>query len=215
MAEIFNLSTKFFDIFRDWTSLSSQSAENAVEKILNNSGEYLADEQMKAVSNFHELYFAEADVSESKDAMNREVDDLIDAIQSQMDSGVPTNVPEKVIEDEDAKKTRLSLSGVQKSLETIITLEDGLREKLIPVLTSIQFEDVIKQRLSRLSMAWEVSIRSPLKDSNEIEKVGETIAERLGTSVERASFYPNVLKKQAPDEEVEEVTFLDSIITND
>lgn len=211
MSKHSNVDEVFLKLLTDWTQLSAHSAEQAVMKILNNSGEYLSDEQMKAVSNFHDLYFEEDEVSNSKEVMNREVDDLIDAIRSGMGEDEIDAIANKVDEDEDAKKTRLSLSGVQKSLETIIQLEDGLRDKLIPVLTSMQFEDTIKQYLSRLVYAWKTSLESDMDTPEQVAAVAESIALRLGTQYEREVYYPKVLQREAPEEEVEEITFLDSL----
>lgn len=211
MSQDLNVDEVFLKLMTDWTLLSSHSAEQAVMKILNNSGEYLSDEQMKAVSNFHDLYFEDDEVSNSKEDMNREVDDLIDAIRSGADESDIDAIAHRVDEDEDAKKTRLSLSGVQKSLETIIQLEDGLRDKLIPVLTSMQFEDTIKQYLNRLVFAWKTSIESGMDKPEDVAEVAERIAMRLGTQYEREVYYPRVLGQEAPEEEVEEITFLDSL----
>lgn len=211
MSNQLNLDEKFFSILHEWTELSGQCAESAVLMILNNSGEYLTDEQQKAVTNFHDLYFSDGDVASSKESMNREVDDLIDAIRTEMDTGKKSNYEFRVNEDDDAKKTRLSLSGVQKSLETIIQLESGLKDKLVPVLTSMQFEDTIKQRLRRLVMAWEMSFKGPINSQDEIVAVAEAIGLRLGSQVERDAFYPNVLKREPPRDAVEEITFLDSL----
>ena len=166
----------FLSIMRDWAEMTSVAAAGAVEMILRNSGEYLSSEQQKAVSDFHDLYFSDADVAASKEAMNREVDDIFDAVQADMAGGGAPADLRAVKENDEAKRTRLSLSGVQKQLETIIQLETGLKEKLVPVLTSMQFEDAIKQRLQHMVEAWNFSLTSPPKSEAEVTAMAESIA---------------------------------------
>ena len=206
------LDDAFLSIMNDWCDLVSAGAEGAVEMILKNSGEYLSVDQQKAVADFHDLYFSDGDVSASKEAMNREVDDLVDAIQAQLSSGTPVDVSATVGEDDDAKRTRLSLSGVQKQLETIIQLETGLKEKLVPVLTSMQFEDAIKQRLKRMSQGWQACLELPPEGPDEAKSMGEQIGKTLGSAIERAIFYPNVLKRDPPKDAVEEMSLFEAFI---
>ena len=202
----------FFSIMRDWAEMTSVAAAGAVEMILRNSGEYLSSEQQKAVSDFHDLYFSDADVAASKEAMNREVDDIFDAVQADMAGGGAPADLRAVKENDEAKRTRLSLSGVQKQLETIIQLETGLKEKLVPVLTSMQFEDAIKQRLQHMVEAWNFSLTSPPKSEAEVTAMAESIAKTLSSAVERQAFYPNVLKRTAPKDIVDDMTLFDALV---
>jgi hypothetical protein len=203
-----NLDEAFLKIVHDWAQLISEGAGSAVEKILSSSGDYLSADQQKAVSDFHDLYFASGSVVESKEAMNREVDDLMDAIQAEMAGGAPAI--SLVKEDEDAKRTRLSLSGVQKQLETIIQLETGLKDKLVPVLTSMQFEDAIKQRLTRMVDGWKWSLEAQPQSADAVAAVAEKIGSSLGSAVERQAFYPNVLKREAPKDLVDDITMFEA-----
>ena len=202
----------FLSIMRDWAEMTSVAAAGAVEMILRNSGEYLSSEQQKAVSDFHDLYFSDADVAASKEAMNREVDDIFDAVQADMAGGGAAADLRAVKENDEAKRTRLSLSGVQKQLETIIQLETGLKEKLVPVLTSMQFEDAIKQRLQHMVEAWNFSLTSPPKSEAEVTTMAESIAKTLSSAVERQAFYPNVLKRPAPKDIVDDMTLFDALV---
>lgn len=202
----------FLSIMRDWAEMTSVAAAGAVEMILRNSGEYLSSEQQKAVSDFHDLYFSDADVAASKEAMNREVDDIFDAVQADMAGGGAAADLRAVKENDEAKRTRLSLSGVQKQLETIIQLETGLKEKLVPVLTSMQFEDAIKQRLQHMVEAWNFSLTSPPKSEAEVTAMAESIAKTLSSAVERQAFYPNVLKRTAPKDIVDDMTLFDALV---
>jgi hypothetical protein len=211
MAAGKKIDDSFLSILRDWAEMTSVAAAGAVEMILRNSGEYLSSEQQKAVSDFHDLYFSDADVAASKEAMNREVDDLFDAVQAEMAGGASANMS-AVRESDDAKRTRLSLSGVQKQLETIIQLENGLKEKLVPVLTSMQFEDAIKQRLQHMADGWRLVLSSPPKTDADVTVMAEAIAKTLSSATERQAFYPNVLKRPAPKDVVDDLTLFESLV---
>lgn len=210
MAKPNRLDDAFLNIIQDWTMMVHEGAASAVELIMSSSGEYLTAEQQKAVTDFHDLYFGTAGVAESKEAVNREVDDLMDAIQAEMASGVPAADLSGIKEDEQAKQARLSLSGVQKKLETIIQLETGLKDKLVPVLTSMQFEDALKQRLERMVGAWKTSLEALPATADEVSTVAEKIGKSLGSSVEREAFYPVVLKRAAPKDVVDDMTMFEA-----
>ena len=81
--------------------------------------------------------------------------------------------------------------------------------ELVPILLTLQYEDVVQQRIDRLLNAWTLSLESSLSNSKDLEQLKKSIAERLGTSVERASFYPNVMGCKPPEDDVEEITFFD------
>jgi hypothetical protein len=200
------LDDAFLNILQDWAALVSEGASGAVEMIMTSSGAYLSEDQQKAVLDFHNLYFGSDGVSESKEAVNREVDDLMDVIQAEMAGGSLSNIKE----NEDAKQARLSLSAVQKRLETIIQLETGLKDKLVPVLTSMQFEDVLKQRLTRMVSGWKSSIDAMPTSAEDVAAVAEKIGTSLGTTVEREAFFPVVLKRPAPKDVVDDMSMFEA-----
>ncbi len=204
------LDEAFLKIIHDWTLLVTEGASNAVELIMNSSGDYLSSEQQKAVTDFHDLYFGAEGVAESKEAVNREVDDLMDAIQAEMAGGGAEASLSNIAENDDAKQARLSISGVQKQLETIIQFETGLKEKLVPVLTSMQFEDGIKQRLTRMVDGWKSSIDAMPTSADAVAAVAEKIGKSLGSAVEREAFYPTVLKRPAPKDIVDDMTMFEA-----
>ncbi len=210
MSKPNTLDDAFLKIINEWTAMVAEGAASAVKLIMNSSGDYLTVEQQKAVTDFHNLYFGTEGVSESKEAVNREVDDLMDAIQAKMAGGVPAEDFGSIKEDESAKQARLSLSGVQKQLETIIQLETGLKDKLVPVLSSMQFADSLKQRLARMINCWEMSLEAMPATEEQVSTVAEKIGKSLSSSVEREAFYPVVLKREAPKDVVDEMTMIEA-----
>lgn len=211
MSDLQTLDQAFVSIVGDWTKLAASCAEGAVTNILQNSREYLSSDHQKALQDFHGLYFVDGDMASSKEAMNREVDDLFDAIQGEMSAGGDLSQFASVKEDEDAKRTRLSLSGVQKHLESIIQMESGVKDRLFPILTSMQFEDAIKQRLTRLAQIWQLAVDCTPENATDIEAVNHQILGLLGSKSERNSFYPIVLNMEPPKDQIEDLSWFDSI----
>lgn len=202
----------FLSILGDWVSLITETAEGSVSSILNHSREYLSVEQRKALIDFHDLYFSQSELSVTRDVMNKDVDDLFEAIKADISAGGDGAKVTSIAESNTAKQARLSLSGVQKQLETIIQLEVGLKEKLLPVLSNMQFEDALRQRLTRMLGAWKISLEtSPIEDSS-IKELGNKIAKTLGSKVEREAFYPLVLGQEAPKDAVESIVIFDTFL---
>ena len=86
----------------------------------------------------------------------------------------------------------------------IITMDKQLKEKLLPVLSTMQFENTIKQRINNLSNGWFKIIDNQDKDSESFRRVLEEIAKTLTYSHEREFFYPKVLETEAPADLVDE-----------
>lgn len=206
-----SLDDAFLDIVSDWVKLTTSSAEKAVQTILQSSGQYLTGDHKNALSDFYTLYFADADLDNSKQSINRDVDELFDVIQAKIASEGDAADLSGIEERAEAKQARLSLSGVQKQLETIIQMEAGIKQKLLPVLSSMQFEDALRQRLTRMEQAWRQILAEDPKDDASFQDVSEKIAKSLGSSAERQAFFPSVLKKSPPKEMIDELTFFDTL----
>ncbi len=186
--------------------------ENAVCEVIKASTGFLSVDAQNAIEQFHNLYFSSATKEKSK--INAEVDDLFDSISAQLDSGIdPTQILENIKEDETSEKERLSLAALQKHLESLITLETGLREKLVPAITSMQFEDNVRQRLTRLNSIWAMGMAhiNSGKQSDEA-KVTDSILNLMNSNIEREFFYKHVLLKEPPPFSDDSETWFDSLI---
>jgi hypothetical protein len=60
--------------------------------------------------------------------------------------------------------------------------------------------------------AWKKSIEGAPESEEDCIWIAEDIASRLGTPLERQAFYPIVLGREAPKEELQQITFFDSIL---
>jgi hypothetical protein len=194
------LDQAFVQIARGLGYQVMKTAEDASAKILSSTDQFLGKRAQDAVKKFHALYFGTAKVEETKKAVNDDVDNLIDQIRGEMSSGVSdAELGSSVKESEQTREWRLGLSGIQKELETIIQIDKGIREKLVPVLWSLQFEDMIRQRLNHVLDGWELVMKDlENQEYLEPEKIGEQIAALLTSTAERESYYRLVLKREPP-----------------
>ena len=130
--------------------------------------------------------------------MNKDVDDIFDRVSEAVAKGENTDQ----IKNEDSspiEQKRLQLSAIQKQLEAVITMEAGLREKLVPVLSSMQFEDGLRQRVEHLTNGWTKIIRNILIQQDSILfNIFEEIKDSLSSVEETKSFYHQVLKSEPP-----------------
>ena len=174
----------------------------AAKNILRISSDYLSSDAYRAVDSFYELYFAKTGaIEQQKSDVNAQVDDIFDQLKAGMAKGQSIEEAAALVsEDEKLKQMRLSLSGIQKQLETIISLDAGIRNKLVPVLSSVQFEDAIRQRLNHLVEAWELVINRLRSGAlPHLATEGRTIAQVVSIRDEIEAYYKIVLKEEAPD----------------
>lgn len=194
------LDTAFFAILAGMKGSVNQAAAQASETILTSASSYVSDSARAALANFYKLYTAGADPQAGTMAVNRNVDDVFDQVKEQVEAG-GADAPIEILEDQSATLTRLSFSGVQKELEAIIRMDDGIRKKLIPILANLQFEDAVRQRLDHIEQAWSILIgqlRSP--EDLDLELVTLEMSGLTTSVAERKLFYNIVLKSEPPPE---------------
>lgn len=194
------LDDLFLQIFEAMTAEVTKVSAAAAEQVLQLSGSFLSERAQKAVSQFHNLYFGSAAIEQSKIDVNADVDRLFDDIQGAVAKGQSdAAIHEEVKENADLKASRLRLSGVQKELETLIRLDQGIRDRLVPVLTSMQFEDMVKHRLQNILSAWQSVVTGFDRDGIlDVEMLCVEIEANLSSNQERELFYRLVLKKEPP-----------------
>lgn len=184
-------------MIQDVVATSAASAEQVIKL----SSGFLSEKAQKAVTQFHTLYFSSAAVEKSKADVNTDVDRLFDEIQGELAKGSGDEaIASAVSENAELKEARLRLSGVQKELETLIRLDSGIQEKLVPVLTCMQFEDLMRQRLDHVMIAWQAIVEGMGPDEIvDVELLTIEVEANLSSVEERAQFYRIVLKKEPPE----------------
>ncbi len=202
----------FVKITEGMAELVIASSSGATEKILSVSGQFLHERAKRAVRDFYNLYFADGKMNDAKESINSEVDDIFEAAQTAINSG--KDASSEIKEDQTKKYDRLSISAIQKELETIISVDDSMKQKLVPILSSMQFDDMLKHRLTNILSIIRTIANHDSKGltEKEIELSHQEILKKLTSNAERQQFYEIVLKKSPPDISSPSELWFDTII---
>lgn len=172
-------------------TLAIETTGKCTQEVLKLSEECLDEKAHDTVSKFYNLYFSD-NLEKTKNEINQETDDLINQAMEQKEAGLDINI----VSSQESEEKRLGLSSMQKELEGLITLDQGMKEQLMPVLSSMQFEDSVRQRLEHIIGGWKDIFFSGCNDQNINFKAIEKI---LSSVEETADFYQCVLKKDPPE----------------
>jgi hypothetical protein len=190
----------FLDVFRDLTAATLELARDGTQRVVDLSTGFLGAAVGKAVRDFQALYFGDAALNASAEAINREVDDLVDALQSMQAAGDDLSAAGAgLVEDEAAKASRLSLSGLHRQLESLVQLDAHVKEQLVPVLAAMQFEDLLRHRLRHVADAWELVVMGLVGGAPlDVAATARTVAATLSSQAERVEYYREVLREPPP-----------------
>lgn len=197
----------FFKIMTELGGNAIKGASDCTDAIFKLSSNYVDKPAFEALKKFYDLYFCGGEFVDHKTTVNRDVDHMIDALQSKLSAGEDLDIEE----DEDLKKHRLGLAGVQKQLEGLVTLNAGIKQQIIPALTSMQFEDAVNQRIQHILSGW-MSINNALHTKNADDDVGDlaqSLADGCSSVEETEDFYKIVLEQDAPEGQHERSIFLE------
>ncbi len=217
--EATNLTTKsltleefdniILDIFENLGKHAIKGASDSTDAVFRLSANYLDRPAFVALKKFYDLYFGDCQIEEEKDSINQEVDEIVSQIKSKIDEGGSL---EDVKEDEFLKRKRLGLAAVQKQLEGLITLNSGIKNQILPALSSMQFEDAVSQRVDHIIKSWK-TIQKELFCStvskDEIEGIALKLANICSSVDETRDFYTIVLKEEPPEGETNRSVFLE------
>ncbi len=208
-SPITELDQLFFGIMEQLALQARDHAAESARHILKLSKGYLSEKAGKAMEDFHRIYFSDNDLIEQrKIEVNKDVDDIFDEVQSIMESGGDLSQLDHIQEDEELRDARLGLSGIQKQLESIIRLEEGIRVKLMPVMVSMQFEDAMNQRLDHIVSGWAMISQALGNDTVDIDELAEQVGQ-LTTAIEETElYYHEVLNREPPSERLTEDNFM-------
>ncbi|RYZ92520.1 MAG: hypothetical protein EOP06_04025 [Proteobacteria bacterium] len=132
-----DLST--FKILSDLVSDADTSLVASTQLIFGISENYMKKESSVAIKEFYDLYMSKNQKREEfSNEVNKEVDEMVREIE---ETGTAT-------EDDGRKARRLALSALQKKLEGLITLDQGIRSEILPALNTIQFAATLRERLT-------------------------------------------------------------------
>lgn len=189
------LDQAFLAILIEQCAAAMNEAAACTTSIFSLTSNYIDQPEFDTLQQFYDLYFKSGgDVDMKKDAVNHEVGDLVAELQAQQERGEELTAPE---EDETRKKERLSLAAIQKKLESLITLDGGIRDQILPALASMQCEDAVRQRVEHIVSGWTSIIQA--KASVDWEKLMRELATKMSSVEESTDYYRIVLNEAAPE----------------
>jgi hypothetical protein len=173
-------------------------AAHSTAAIFKVSSNYVSKPAFDALSSFYELYFSKHDpLDQQKVNVNAEVDALFEAAVHAMNQG---NI-DAVTEDESKRQERLALAALQKRLEGLIVLDQGIKQEILPAITSMQFEDAVRQRLSHMTTMWSKAFAQLATTPGDVSatELAEEMGQLTSSVAESRTFYRLVLGREAPD----------------
>lgn len=173
-------------------------AAHSTAAIFQVSSNYVTKPAYEALLGFYELYFSKHDpLDQQKVDVNAEVDALFEAAVRAMNQG---NI-DAVTEDESKKQERLALAALQKRLEGLIVLDQGIKQEILPAIASMQFEDAVRQRLSHVTTMWSKTFAQLATTPGDVSatELATEMGQLTSSVAESRSFYRLVLGQEAPD----------------
>ncbi len=126
------------------------SITNSTELIMSGSLGYLNAEESETMQRFIELYKDQfSTIIPKAETVNDDVDSIIDQLQEKMEAGEEVDFEESEAQEEH----RLGLAGLQKQLEVIARLDQGLKDKIGPLMLELQCTDILAQKVEHLIAA--------------------------------------------------------------
>jgi hypothetical protein len=173
-------------------------AAHSTAAIFQVSSNYVTKPAYEALLSFYELYFSKHDpLDQQKVDVNAEVDALFEAAVRAMNQG---NI-DAVTEDESKRQERLALAALQKRLEGLIVLDQGIKQEILPAIASMQFEDAVRQRLSHVTTMWSKTFAQLATTPGDVSatELATEMGQLTSSVAESRSFYRLVLGREAPD----------------
>ncbi len=195
------LDVLFLEIIEQLGEDAVGGASHCTQAVFELSAKYMDKPAFDTLRKFYDLYFDRGELEKKKDEVNSAVTDMVEFLQEKLAAGEDISESTEFEESEEIKRQRLSLSAVQKQLEGIIVLDAGIKEEILPALSSMQFEDAVRQRMQHAVAAWwkVVEILPMEYSGEELIDLARTIGNTMTSMEEIRDFYQIVLKEQPPE----------------
>ena len=177
-------------------TIFSSLASNALNNISSSAGQMLDvaclffdKDVSKAMVDFQKLYLEHSKLDDVKSAINDEVDDIFEHAQD-------AEYLEAHKDDDNLDGHEIDeLANIQKDLEALIQQDDHIKQRMVPVMQCMQYEDIIINRIQRLIQCWEHMVL--LLNSSEEVNISEELKvfdSYLATEDEHEKFYSLVIE---------------------
>ncbi len=182
----------------------------SAEQTLDISCQFFENDVSDVLTDFQHLYLENPELDKYKNAINDSVDDLFDKAcdpHFKLEDLADSDIDQKHASERD------SLAALQKDLEALVTQDTIVKERLVPVMQSMQYEDIVINQIRRLTENWRYAI-AVLNQTGEINyaDVLKQFLNNLSTEDEVRFFYKHVLRKTLVNLAEEELIPLDDRI---
>ncbi len=140
---------------------------------------------------FNKLYASNSELDTKTDQINHEAERLVAAVQN----GQIKKLTARAGDSNDLIEENTSIShlaDIQKDLEAMIHQDEKIKQRLVPVMQCMQYEDLIINRIHRLIECWKNIINASSSDID-IKKIIVSFDQHLATENEYIIFYTCVL----------------------
>ncbi len=181
----------FTEVFSGLSDLLLKNVQSSVKQVLDLSENFLNEDVSKAIHDFHHLYESSVDIHSYKDQIDQNVDKLIDFIQN--NSNTDAKKEEELLnqfDDEQISASRLSFAALQKDMEALITLEEDIKDKVMPILHGLQFEDQMSSNIRALdkSLKGLLELLYNGESTFDADKAAHFVLDNLHSAKEREFF---------------------------
>ena len=211
-ARIVEMDDALLGIVGEICNGAVDSAGKAVESILDVSSKFIDGHARRALKDFRNIYFENYEIRRETEKINSGVDSMIEDLQSKLEAGDDLSGLSLAedSENDELARNRMALSALQKRLEQIISLDDAIKQKLLPVLSSMQFEDMIRQRLNHVVAMWGIAIIAMHQnESQDYTATAEEMAQCLTSKGERDLYYQRMLGIDPPESIADQSSIFD------
>ena len=201
LSEARKFDELMFSIIEDFLSLGKECASGNVKNVIEMSRNYLDENVHEALENFHKLYFENKEVQKQSDDINSIIDHVVDSMQKDMNNGElsDANVKKATRILNIGEKERLSLSQAQKQIESLVAMQDSIKSDVAPIVASMQFEDLMRQRIEHLQVGYEkIKELDEHCTDLEIKEVIDYLESLCASKEEITEFYEEVKKEEPP-----------------
>jgi hypothetical protein len=203
----------FLNIIKDFSQKISETISDSAGSLVDISSNYISKQSKDALSDFQKLYFADAELSQFKEDINRGIDDIVFGIQAGKSA---TNSEEcGNVEDDELTARRTSLAAIQRDLEKIITSNKETKDMVLPILESMQFEEILCKSLNESVAMWQLVIEN-LNDKGDLaqEFAENQLLPLIQQKDERQLFFEYVLQREFDEDHVQD-TYGDNVVNGD
>ena len=187
----------YLGLMRQFFDHALENAARSTEMVFKVSSNFLSEPATNLLREFQSLYFSTGVLEKKKEDINHTVDDLFEQASVQLSK----NLKEIVLsETESEEQDRLQLAQLQRRLEALVSIDANIRNHIVPAMSSMQFEDAVRQRLDHIVAGWSLLITALDAMDPDTEGLKDRLAELPSSVSESTPLYEIVLKRPPPQQ---------------